>query len=139
MPLDRPEARSFIAARSIGHANKYWVGSKDQWIAFVQDGARWYLLNVYTNDEIQLSNVHDAGIRPNDPFKYHYNMLSVELLKIQIVWKPYKDGGGMWNYFLIALFDMMIAIMRGGVDNHWKILNASCVAPSGFVEAIQDL
>ena len=45
----------------------------------------------------------------------------------------------MWNYFLTAVFDKMIAIMRGGVDSHWKILNAACLAPSRYMDAIQDL
>ena len=139
MPLDGPEARAFIAVRSIGRSNKHWVGCNDEWIAFVRERSRWYLFNVYTNDEIQVPRVRDVGIHPEDPFRYHRNMMSVELLKIQIVRKPYKDAGGVWNYFLIAVFDKMIAIMRGGVDSHWKILNAARLAPSTFVDAIQDL
>ena len=82
--------------------------------------------------------VHEIGIHPNDPFRYRCNMMSTELLKIQIVPKPYRTGNDAWNYFLITVFDKMIAIMRGRVDSHWKILNATGLALSRYVDAVQD-
>ena len=82
--------------------------------------------------------VRDVGIHPNDPFMYHCNMMSTEILKIQIVKKPYKSRNNSCHYFLVAVFDRMIAIPHGGVDSRWEILNNAGVTPSRYVDVIQD-
>ena len=140
MPLYGPTARAFIPCTSVGRANKHWVGGKDEWVVFVRDGARWYQFNVYSKEEIEVPSVHNVGIHPDDPFRYHCNMMRLELLKIQIVKKPYNAGLGVWNYYIIAVFDKMIAIMRGGIDLQWRILKNGCLASSQtYVDAIHDL
>lgn len=139
MQLDGPTENAFIPVRSVGRANKHWVGANGEWVAFVREGARWFLFNVYTNEEIEVPSVRNVDIHPDDPFRYHCNMMRMELLKIQIVRRPYNAGGGVWNYSLIAVFDKMIAIMRGGDDPQWRILNNPFLAPSTYVDAIQDL
>ena len=63
-------------------------------------------------------------------------MHSLELLKIQITNEPFTDVNGVWHYDLVAVFDKVVAIMRGGVDPQWKILKNNYLAPSTFVDAI---
>jgi hypothetical protein len=60
----------------------------------------------------------------------------MQLLKIQITAEPYRVGN-KWNYYVIAVFDKMIAIMRGGSrDVQWRILRNDYLAPSRYVDAI---
>jgi hypothetical protein len=60
----------------------------------------------------------------------------MQLLKIQITAEPYRVGH-RWNYYVIAVFDKIIAIMRGGSrDVQWRILRNDYLAPSRYVDAI---
>ena len=94
---------------------------------------------MYTQKEIEVPSVHDVGIYPDTPFRFHFNLMGLELQKIQIVLKLFNAGDGVYHYFLIAVFDKMIAIMRGGVNPQWRILSNDFFAPSRFVDAIQDM
>ena len=48
MPLDSPSIRAFVPSRGIGRNNKHWAGANGEWVTFVDEQARWSLLNVYT-------------------------------------------------------------------------------------------
>ena len=61
----------------------------------------------------------------------------MELVKIQMPVAPYKIGDS-WNYYLIAVFEKFIAIMRGGSDHDWRILRNDHLPPSRYVDAILD-
>jgi hypothetical protein len=136
MPLDSPSAKAFVPCTQEGPGDKHWVGSNGEWVAVVQEQARWSLLNVYTDEEIPLPSVHNVGIVPDGPFLYRYDLAHMQLLKIQITAEPYRVGN-KWNYYVIAVFDKMIAIMRGGSrDVQWRILRNDYLAPSRYVDAI---
>lgn len=139
MQLDGPTVGAFLPVTTLGRGNKHWAGGKGPWIAFVRDGARWTLFNVYTKEEIEVPSVRDVEIYPDSPFRFHCDLMRLELKKIQIAVEPYNVGDGVWHYFLIAVFDKTIAIMRGGVDPHWRILSNDFVVPAKYVDAIQDL
>lgn len=69
MPLDSPSIRAFVPSRAIGRNNKHWAGANGEWVAFVDEQARWSLLNVYTKQEIPLPSIRNVGIHPDDPFR----------------------------------------------------------------------
>ena len=95
------------------------------------------LFNVYTQTVVDLPSVRNVGIHPDGPFVYRYDMTRMQLLKIQITNTPYRIGG-IWNYYVIAVFDKFIAIMRGARDQNWRILRNDFLAPSRYVDAILD-
>ena len=136
MPLDAPLARAFVPCAQNGHGDKHWVGANGEWVAVVQDQARWSLLNVYTKEEIPLPSVRNVGITPQGPFLYRYQLAHMQLLKIQITAEPYRTGN-IWNYYAIVVFEKIIAIMRGGTrDMQWRILQHDFLAPSRYVDAV---
>lgn len=138
MPLDAPSAGAFVPCVDAGPGLKHWVGANGEWVAFVQDQARWYLLNVYTNVEIEVPSVQNVGIYyHHSPFHYHHDMARIRLNKIQIA-SPPELVGNRWRYDLIAVFDKFIAVMRGGRDVNWRILCNDFLAPSRYVDAIMD-
>ncbi|KAM0922830.1 hypothetical protein ACQ4PT_005923 [Festuca glaucescens] len=115
-PLDSAAVSAFVPCRVIGRNNKHWVGANGEWVAFVQDQAQWTLLNVYTKAEITLPSIRNVGIHPDDHFRYHCEMASLVLLKIQITGEPFLVEG-KWHYCAIEVFDKTIAIMMGGRDS----------------------
>ena len=84
-----------------------------------------------------MPSIRNVGIHPDNPFRYHYDLMSLELLKIQITAEPFLVGVN-WHYYVIVVFDKLIAIMRGGTDLNWRILPHQYLAPSLFVDAILD-
>jgi hypothetical protein len=146
----------------IGRNNKHWVGANGDWVAFVQDQAQWTLMNVYTKAEITLPSIRNVGIHPDDHFRYcsisryftiffdlfkpkvfkippryHWEMASLVLLKIQITGEPFMFEG-RWHYCAIAVFDKTLAIMMGGMDSDWRILKNDFLRPSFYADAIYD-
>ncbi|KAM0908765.1 hypothetical protein ACQ4PT_015247 [Festuca glaucescens] len=136
-PLDSAVVSAFVPCRVIGRNNKHWVGANGDWVAFVQDQAQWTLLNVYTKAEITLPSIRNVGIHPDDHFRYHWEMASLVLLKIQITGEPFLFEG-RWHYCAIAVFDKTIAIMMGGTDSDWRILKNDFLRPSLYADAIYD-
>ncbi|KAM0911208.1 hypothetical protein ACQ4PT_013652 [Festuca glaucescens] len=136
-PLDSTAVSAFVPCRVIGRNNKHWVGANGDWVAFVQDQAQWTLLNVYTKAEITLPSIRNVGIHPDDHFRYHWEMASLVLLKIQITGEPFLFEG-RWHYCAIAVFDKTIAIMMGGTDSDWRILKNDFLRLSLYADAIYD-
>ena len=138
MSLDAPSASASVPWDDVGPGQKHWVGANGEWVAVVQFFSRWYLLNVYTNVQIEVPSVQNVGINyHNSPFLYHHDMARIRLNKIQIA-SPPQFVGNKWKYDLIAVFDKCIAIMRGGTDVDWRILRNEFLAPARYVDAIMD-
>lgn len=135
MPLDLPSGRALIPCTPVGPGNKHWVGSNGEWLAMMQEEDRCFLLNVYTHEEVPVASFRSNRILPAAPFIYRYNMARMQLLKIQIVEPPYRFGN-TWHFNLIAVFDKVVAMLRGGRDISWTILRNDFLAPSRYVDAI---
>lgn len=59
------------------------------------------------------------------------------MLKIQITGEPFMVGGN-WHYYVIAVFDKVVAIMLGGREPDWIILKNDFLRPSFYADAILD-
>ncbi|KAM0829365.1 hypothetical protein ACQ4PT_066916 [Festuca glaucescens] len=118
-PLDSAAVSAFVPCRVIGRNNKHWVGANGEWVAFVQDQAQWTLLNVYTKAEITLPSIHNVGIHPNDHFRYHCEMASLVLLKIQITGEPFLVEGARLGPRVISspLNEDVANVNAGGQDS----------------------
>jgi hypothetical protein len=97
MPLDRPIVEAFVHATEDRIEEKEnWVGSNDEWIVLVKLKTIWHLRNVYTMEEIPVESVENTGILSEGmwwgAYRYHYHIGEMNLMKVQIVDKPFKLG-----------------------------------------------
>ncbi|KAM0869390.1 hypothetical protein ACQ4PT_040719 [Festuca glaucescens] len=118
-PLDSAAISAFVPCRVIGRNNKHWVGANGEWVAFVQDQAQWNLLNVYTKAEITLPSIRNVGIHPDDHFRYHCEMASLVLPKIQITGEPFLVEGARLGPRVISspLNEDVANVNAGGKDS----------------------
>jgi hypothetical protein len=142
MPLDRPIVEAFVPATEERIEEKEnWVGLNDEWIVMVKLNTIWHLRNIYTMEGIPVESVENTDIISEGmwwgSYRYHYQMGEMHLLKVQIVDKPFKLGS-VWQYNLVAVFDKLIAILRGGRGETWRVLRLDNLAPCKFVDALSD-
>ncbi|KAM0918221.1 hypothetical protein ACQ4PT_008839 [Festuca glaucescens] len=83
------------------------------------DQVRWTLLNVYTKAEITLPSIRNVGIHPDDHFRYHCEMASLVLLKIQITGEPFLVEGARSGPRVISspLNEDVANVNAGGQDS----------------------
>ena len=117
MPLDKPTVPALVHAPEEDQGPKHWVGSKGDWIAFVQEDGPLTIRNVYRSVDITLPSLENVGISPDrawppGPLAFHYTskLAKTELLKIHIDRTPYLQDE-VWPYEAIAVFDKLIAFV----------------------------
>ncbi|KAK1664211.1 hypothetical protein QYE76_052370 [Lolium multiflorum] len=151
MPLDKPTVPAFIHTKEEldGHGPMHWVGCNGDWVAFVQQDGHLTIRNIYISDTIiPLPSLQDAGIslgptsewwHGSPPFLFKYKIdKSLELLKVRIVKRPYKDDlAGPWHYEVIVVFDELIAILQAPLEKEWNILrNPEFFDRNSYVDAM---
>jgi hypothetical protein len=151
MPLDKPTVPAFIHTKEEldGHGPMHWVGCNGDWVAFVQQDGHLTIRNIYISDTIiPLPSLQDAGIylgptrewwNASPPFLFKYKIdKSLELLKVRIVKRPYKDDlAGPWHYEVIVVFDYLIAILQAPLEKEWNILrNPEFFDRNSYVDAM---
>ena len=128
MPLDAPT----LHARLMSTPAKRWVGANGDWLAYVGDAGHIELHNVYTTVTVPLPPISSIGFDLEDlpdSVQFHFDQARAKLKKIAIADAPSKKAGYS-KYTVIAVFDISIAIARGGfTSDGWKLLRSDLMFP----------
>ncbi|XBI13975.1 hypothetical protein VPH35_140628 [Triticum aestivum] len=135
MPLDAPA----LHARFMSTPDKRWVGANGDWLAYVGDAGHIELHNVYTTVTVPLPPISSIGFDLEDlpdSVQFHFDQARAKLNKIAIADAPSKKAGYS-KYTVIAVFDISIAIARGGfTSDGWKLLRSDLMFPFVYEDAV---
>jgi hypothetical protein len=141
LPLDHPRLTTVMSFMYKGD----WVGMNGEWITVFDENKKWFLMNVYTRQEINIPlpgmSISKKGdlrlwVIPHVEDQMPNTCCTHVLMKLVICEVPTKVGQYA-DYKLIALFKTVVAYLEGS-SQEWRFLHYSYLNDSvEFSDAIE--